>query len=66
MPRDLNVRLAAWGCAIGIVISLMLTSILKSLLFETSARDPMILMARGLDSRWPRGDGLLLAGAPRE
>lgn len=40
-----SVRLAAWGCAIGVVIALIVARILRSLLFETSSRDPLILVA---------------------
>lgn len=38
-----SVRLAAWGCAIGVAASLTVTRVLTSLLFETGAREPTIL-----------------------
>jgi putative ABC transport system permease protein len=40
-----SVRLAAWGCAIGVAVSLMVTTILGSLLFQTSPREPAIFAA---------------------
>jgi predicted permease len=40
-----GVRLVAVGAAIGIAGALMLTSLLKALLFEVSARDPMTIAA---------------------
>ena len=35
-----SVRLAAWGCAIGLMASLAVTRVLGSLMFETSPREP--------------------------
>ena len=40
-----SVRLAAWGCAIGVAVSLMGTTILGSLLFQTSVREPATFIA---------------------
>ena len=37
-------RLAAWGCAIGVAISLVATRLLDSLLFQTGAREPAVFM----------------------
>jgi putative ABC transport system permease protein len=39
-----SIRLAAWGCAIGLGASLSVTRVLNSLLFETGAREPTILI----------------------
>ncbi len=39
-----SVRLAVWGCAIGLVASLTVTRVLTSLMFETSPREPTILV----------------------
>jgi putative ABC transport system permease protein len=40
-----SVRLAAWGCTIGLAASLSTTRILSSLMFETSVREPAIMAA---------------------
>jgi putative ABC transport system permease protein len=39
-----SVRLAVWGWAAGLVLSLGITKLLASLLFQTSARDPVIFL----------------------
>jgi putative ABC transport system permease protein len=39
-----SARLAAWGCAIGVAISLAVTRFLDSLLFQTGSREPTVFM----------------------
>lgn len=39
-----SIRLAGWGCAIGLAASFMVTRAVNSLLFETSPREPIVLV----------------------
>ena len=40
-----SMRLAVWGCAIGIAIALATTKLMTSMLFETRADEPLIFVA---------------------